>query len=153
MVVIALQELSRRQIPQSYLDHCLALIKFWVPLVPVEFIFNLDETGLSDWEERKSRPVLIPTTVENADLHYPANRGIRYQTLLCYVSASGNAHCPLLLCSKTAALSIYHMGILNGIDLRIKIQSSRYLNKKLLPEYVCEVFLPAVESNRELPRC
>jgi hypothetical protein len=42
------------------LDRYLALIKSWVPFVPAELIFNLDETGLSDWEEKKPKPVLIP---------------------------------------------------------------------------------------------
>jgi hypothetical protein len=51
------------------LDRYLALIEFWVPLVPAELIFTLDETGLPDWEERKPKPVLIPTTVHNVNLH------------------------------------------------------------------------------------
>jgi hypothetical protein len=67
-VVVAPQELPRRQVPRSYLDRDLALIKSWIPIVAVELIFNLDETGLSDWEERKAKSVLVPTTVENAAL-------------------------------------------------------------------------------------
>jgi hypothetical protein len=43
------------------------------------------------------------------------------------------------------------MEIRDGIDLRIKIQPSRYLNKELFLEYVREVFLPAVEIDREFP--
>jgi hypothetical protein len=118
-----------------------------------QLIFNLDEIGLSDWEERKPKLSLIPMTVENADLHSLVDRGIRRQMLLCCVSASGNAYCPLLLCSNPAALSIFQMGIRHGIDLRIKIQPSLYLNKDLFLEYVRDVFLPAVESNRELSGC
>jgi hypothetical protein len=45
-IVVARQELPRRQIPWSYLDRHLALIKSWVPLVPAKLIFTLDETGL-----------------------------------------------------------------------------------------------------------
>jgi hypothetical protein len=86
-VIVTPQEHPRRQIPRSHLDRFLALITSWVLLVPAELIFNLDETGLSGWEERKPKPVLIPTTVENADLHYPVDRGIRHQTLLCCISA------------------------------------------------------------------
>jgi hypothetical protein len=71
MVVGAQQELQRRQIPRSYLDRYLAVINSWVPLVRAELIFNLDETGLSDWEERKPKPALIPTTIKKADLHSP----------------------------------------------------------------------------------
>jgi hypothetical protein len=87
---------------RSYLDRFLALIKSWVPHVPAELFCNLDETDSYDWEERKPKPVFIPTTVENADLHRPVDRGIRHQTLLCRVSATGNANYPLPLCSNTA---------------------------------------------------
>jgi hypothetical protein len=59
----------------------------------------------------------------------------------------------LLLCSNSAALSIFHGEIRDGIDLRIKIQPSPYLNKQPFFEYVHEVFLPAVESNREFTGC
>jgi hypothetical protein len=117
----------------------------------VELIFNLDETGLSHWEEKKPKQVLIRTTVKNANLYYPTDREIHHQTLLCRVSASGDAYCLLLLCSNPAALSIFHMGIRDGIHLRIKIQPSLYFNKELLLEHVREGFLPAVESNCELP--
>jgi hypothetical protein len=100
-----------------YLDRSLALIKSWVLHVPAELFFNLDETDSSDWEEMKPKPVLIPTTVENADLSHPVDREIRHQTLLCCVSVSRDAYCPLLLCPNPAALSIFHMRIRDGIDL------------------------------------
>jgi hypothetical protein len=45
------------------------------------------------------------------------------------------------------------MRIRDGIDFRILVQPLPYLSKELFLEYVCEVFLPAVEVNRELPEC
>jgi hypothetical protein len=36
-----------------YLQGYIALLSTHVPLVPSELIFNLDETGLSDWEEKR----------------------------------------------------------------------------------------------------
>jgi hypothetical protein len=45
------------------------------------------------------------------------------------------------------------MGICDGIDLRITIQPSLYLNKELFLEHVREIFLPEVENNCELPGC
>jgi hypothetical protein len=90
----------------------------------------------------KLKPVLIPTTVENADLHYPVDRGICHQTILLRV----NIRRCLLPCSNPAALLTFHMGIRDGIDLRIKIQPSSYLNKELFLEFVREVFPPAVKK-------
>jgi hypothetical protein len=100
--VLAPEELPRLQIPRCYLDKYITLIKPWVPLVPAELIFNLDETGLSDWEERKPKPALIPTDLEDSHFHYPADRAIRHQTLLCCVSAAGDAYCLFLVSSNTS---------------------------------------------------
>jgi hypothetical protein len=45
------------------------------------------------------------------------------------------------------------MEIRDGINLRIEIQPSTYLNKELFLTYVRETFLAAVKSNREPPGC
>jgi hypothetical protein len=36
------------------------LIKKRVPFVPAELMHNLDKVGLSDWEDSKPKPVLVP---------------------------------------------------------------------------------------------
>jgi hypothetical protein len=59
--VVLPQEQLRLQIPRSFLDDYIRIIQTYIPLVPTELIFNLDETGLSDWEERKSTPVIVPS--------------------------------------------------------------------------------------------
>jgi hypothetical protein len=62
-IILAPQDLHTLQIPCCCLDQYITLIKARVPLVPDEliFIFNLYETGLSDWEEKKPKSALIPT--------------------------------------------------------------------------------------------
>jgi hypothetical protein len=55
--IVSPQEQTRLHVPQSSVDQHFALIKEWVPLIPAELIFNSDECSLSDWEERKPRPV------------------------------------------------------------------------------------------------
>jgi hypothetical protein len=94
--VVKPQEQLRLQIPREYLNDYISLIKTYTPLVPAELIFNLDETGLSDWEERKAKPVIIQSHASQTALHYPIDRTVRHHTLLCCVSASGDAYCPFL---------------------------------------------------------
>jgi hypothetical protein len=36
-------------------------------------LYNLDETGLSDWEDSKPKPVAVPTTLGDAMIHSPVN--------------------------------------------------------------------------------
>jgi hypothetical protein len=88
--VVSTQELPRLETPRCYLDKDINLLEVYIPLVPFELIFCLDETGLPDWEERRSKPVLVTDDATTRLLHCPVDRGIRHQTLLCCISASGD---------------------------------------------------------------
>jgi polysaccharide pyruvyl transferase WcaK-like protein len=60
--VVRPQEDVRLEVLHDYLHQCIRLIKELVTLVPTELLFNVDESGFSDWEERKPKCVLIPIT-------------------------------------------------------------------------------------------
>jgi type IV secretory pathway protease TraF len=49
-VIVAPQEKFRFKVPRGYLEEYLTLIKKIVLIVSAELFFNLDETGLSEWE-------------------------------------------------------------------------------------------------------
>jgi hypothetical protein len=49
-VTVAPQEKVRLEVPRCYLEEYSTLIKQIVPIVPTELLFNLDETGLSEWQ-------------------------------------------------------------------------------------------------------
>jgi hypothetical protein len=103
--------------PHEYLDGSIRLIKEYVPLVPTELLFNINESGFSDWEERKPKSVLIPTEARGTTLYYSGSRKIRHQTLDCCVTAAGDAYCPLLISAHAAARDAFQHQIRDGIDL------------------------------------
>jgi hypothetical protein len=115
------QEDVRLEVIHEYLDQCIRLIKELVTLVPTELLFNVDESGFSDWEERKPKCVRIPTEARETILHYPASRKIRHQTLVCCAMAAGDAYCPLLESSDPATRAVFEHQIRDGIDLQIEI--------------------------------
>jgi hypothetical protein len=49
-VTVAPQEKISPKVPHCYLEEYLTLIKKIVPIIPTELSFNLDETGLLEWE-------------------------------------------------------------------------------------------------------
>jgi hypothetical protein len=55
----------------SHLDRCIALIKIYVPLVPTELIFNMDESSLSDWEEQGPERLLVLSDPDDQRFHIP----------------------------------------------------------------------------------
>jgi hypothetical protein len=116
-------------------------------------LFNVDESDFSDWEEGKSKCVLIPTEARETTLHCPASRKICRQTLICCVTAAGDAYCPLLVSSDPATRAVFEDQIRDGIDLQIEISSSPYVNAEIIERYVDTVLIPALEADRQLPGC
>jgi hypothetical protein len=122
-------------------------------LVPAELIFNLDEAGLSDWEERKMKPVIIPPHAPSSTLHYPLDRTIRRHILLCCVSESGDAYSPLFIALHPKTRSIFEKSIRENIDLKLEIRQVPDVDAGLFNQYRKEIFIPAVAANREPPGC
>lgn len=76
-------------------------------LVEKIIVYNIDETGLSDWENRKPKIVIVPKDLENEDLHYPVNRGIRHITLVVTISKGGESYFPLVVTSDPSLEHIF----------------------------------------------
>jgi hypothetical protein len=127
------------------------LIKNYVPKIPAELIFNTDETGLSDWEERKEKMVLVPSIHIDSTLHSPVNWPVRYHTLMCCISAAGDAYCPLPIAPNRGAQKIFETGIRRDIDIMMEIREPVYALANIFHRYVETVFFPAIAANRKLP--
>jgi hypothetical protein len=93
-------------------------------------MFNLDATGLWDWEDSTPKPIFIPTHLGDSMIHYPVHHPVRRQILLCCISASGNAYCLLLVSAEESVSQILDMGIGYGIGLRIRIAPFLYVMKE-----------------------
>jgi hypothetical protein len=119
---------SHLEILQVLLDKYLALIKKHIPLVSNELTFHINESGFSDWKERKSKPVGIPTGIRNSTAQRLVDREIRHQTLICRITADDNAYYPFLISFDRAGCQVFDQGIREGFDLRIKITPFPYAN-------------------------
>jgi hypothetical protein len=150
---LAPQENPRLQVLKQFPDDYVKLIKEYVPPVPTELIFNIDERGFSDWEERRPKPVLIPPEFERSVLHYPINRAIRHQSIIYCIAAAGDSYCPLLVSAEPSITQVFNHGPRDGIDLTIQIAKSAHVTKEIFESYVYTVLIPAVESNRTLKGC
>jgi hypothetical protein len=126
----------RLEIPRSYLEEYLKLIKKVVSIVPTELLSNLDETGFSEWENRKREPVLVPTRKQESTLHYPVDRSVRHHALLCCVTASGDSYCLMLLASTASVRKLFDTGVRDHIDLTIEVKELAYAIAELFYRYI-----------------
>jgi hypothetical protein len=149
----AAQENPRLEVPRAWLDQYLGLITKMVPVACCELIYSVDETGLSDWEERRSKQVIAPAATKGQTLHYRADRGIRHQTLVCTISAGGDAYSPLLLTSDQTTLRLFDKPIRRGIDFSVQIKDSPYVDTETFRNYIIQTIIPhfAADRNGALP--
>jgi hypothetical protein len=56
-----------------------------VPIARTALMFNLYETGLSDWENQKSKPMLMPAIKRDSTLYYSMDGPpAPHHFMLCY---------------------------------------------------------------------
>jgi hypothetical protein len=116
--------------------------------VPNELIFNIDDCGFSDWEERKAKLVLISSRVRNASLHDRVDRRIRHQTLICCITGDGDVYYPLLVSAGRPVTKAFERGVRNGIGLKSELASLPYVAQDILNRRIHEVLIPAVVSKQ-----
>jgi hypothetical protein len=64
-VTVTPQEKVKLEVPRCYLEEYLTFIKKIVPTVATEVLFNLDETGLSEWENQNVNQSLFQPKSKN----------------------------------------------------------------------------------------
>jgi hypothetical protein len=68
------QEEPRLQVPRIFLEETICSLHETFHACPVDLVFNLDEVGISDWEDRNPKRVVIPITISAQRLqHSPSN--------------------------------------------------------------------------------
>ncbi|OHT08943.1 hypothetical protein TRFO_22368 [Tritrichomonas foetus] len=77
------QESNLFDVPQQYLNEYILLLHHYVKNINPELLLKLDEVGISDWEWRKKKKVVISTKMKQEhSLHFKINRSIRHTSLL-----------------------------------------------------------------------
>jgi hypothetical protein len=54
------QERTRLEVPRVFLDETISCLRDFVQGMKADLVFNLDEVGMSDWEDRKDKKVIVP---------------------------------------------------------------------------------------------
>lgn len=143
------QDATRLTVPRKYLMEFLDLVEKLILIVPAALTYNIDETGLSDWEERKKKTVIIPKELKDIDLQYPVDRKNKHVTLVVTISADGDAYFPLAITSNPNLTKIFDLNIRENVDLLLQISTSSYINKDIFKNHIINNFIPQVEEDRK----
>jgi hypothetical protein len=143
------QEDPRLQIPRTFLEQYLTLVGEHVVGVNSRLVFNIDETGCSDWEERGPYPGIVPAAMKNHRIHFPVSRRVKHQTMLVCINAAGETLCPLIVTTDRSARGVFRDGIEENVDLQVHLGTSAYVNAAVFYSYLDEVLIRRIEDFRE----
>jgi hypothetical protein len=116
------------------------------------FVYNIDETGCSDWEERKPFRGIIPASMDRNRIHFPVNRRIKHQIMLVCINAAGEALCPLIVTSDPATMGVFRDDIEEDVDLKVHVGHSAYVDAEIFQSYIRDVLIPTIEDYRREQR-
>jgi hypothetical protein len=76
-----------------------------------ELVFNLDEVGSPDSEDRKPKKLFVPRSVSPDDTYHPVSHRYRHIALLACVSAAGNVLTPMVIVGSAILDPLWHHGL------------------------------------------
>jgi hypothetical protein len=72
------QENPRLEIPRSCLDTMGECLRQPVQDCCADLVFNLDEVGISEWEDRVARKVIVPVSMSGETIHHGVHRNLKH---------------------------------------------------------------------------
>jgi hypothetical protein len=119
-----------------FLDKTVQDLNEHVQECTAELVINLNEIGISDWEDRKMRNVVVMATMRGQMIHHGISRTVKHISVIAYVSAACESPTPYIISSEDCALVQEQ---LKKHDVRFGRDLASKLNRK--PYMTAEIFL------------
>jgi hypothetical protein len=103
----------------------------------VELVFNLDEIGMSEWDNRKEKKVIIPATMDGQTIHHRASRNVRHISIITYITAVGESMTPYTVASQDSdaiGKRLMSRGVRLGVSSVLQHRSKPYVSGKFFLE-------------------
>jgi hypothetical protein len=145
------QENPRLEVPRAFLDAAVEGFRAHVHGACAELVFDLDEIGISEWEDRAARRVIVPSAMRGQTIFHSVHRNLKHISVVACISAAGEHMTPFFVCSQVndaVERALKTQGFRMGIDLIIKRRNKPYVNSDLFHEYISTVLLPYIDELR-----
>jgi hypothetical protein len=145
------QEEPRLQVLRIVLEETICNLHETLRGCPANLVFNLDEIGISDWEDRKPKKVVVPITVATHDIHHRMSRNVKHISIVKSISAGGACLTPYVVTSQESATfhrALEATGIQIGKHVILKQRAKPYVNVDLFENSVRTAFLPHLAITR-----
>jgi hypothetical protein len=119
----------------------------------VELVFNLDELGISDWDDRKTKAVIARAAMLDQTIHHGVSRNVKHISAIACVPAAEESHLPCIVTSQNSSTVQEHLNkqrVRLGSDFALKFNQKAYINAGIFLDYIRTIFLPYIDGFRGL---
>jgi hypothetical protein len=148
------QENPRLEIQRSFLDTMISYRGEHLPGSLAELVFDLDEVGISEWEDRAPRKVIVPVSMTDQTTHHGVHRNLKHMLVICCVSAAGESLTPFVVSLQVKDKVIETLkieGFRMGVDMVLEHRQKAYVTATLFQQYITNVLIPFIERLRTNP--
>jgi hypothetical protein len=141
------QEDAPLQVPQDFLFETISRMEEAVQSCVCHLVLKLDEVRASEWEDRKSKNVVVPTATDYQTIHHGINWNLKHFIVIICVVVSGEHVIPDIIRSQESddlRKALRKKGIEFERHLILKKSQKPYVNSKSFPEYAKSTFIPHV---------
>jgi hypothetical protein len=79
------------QVPRVFVERTIHDLHDYVQSCVAELVLNLDEVGISDWEDRKGKKVAVPPAMLGQTIHHGVARNVKHISVIaCKLAAGGH---------------------------------------------------------------
>jgi hypothetical protein len=142
------QDVDRVDIPRVFFENYFVQASRFLKGKIAELVFNIDEVGASDWEDRHAIMSVVPATVLDKTVTYKASRKFQHATLVACISAAGDSVPPLIVAREGDDKKIWDLGWREDKDFTLRHAQKCYVTKDLFLEYLCRIVVPFINFTR-----
>jgi hypothetical protein len=122
-------EALRPEVPRLFLGETVRCITQFVQGRPSELVFNFDEIGISDWENRTAKNVIVPKSMCEQMIHHKANRNLKHISITAGISPAGESmRLTFAIFKILRPRTIEKCGIRFGTDFFLKSRAKPSMN-------------------------
>jgi hypothetical protein len=114
------QDQQRLQVPGMFLNRTVQNLNEHIQGCVAELVFNLEEVGISDWEVREPRKVLVPATMRGHPAHHGISRTVKHIAVITFVSDAGESFTPYMITLQDSA-SVQEQRKKHGVRFRAEL--------------------------------
>jgi hypothetical protein len=103
------EEERRAQVPRAFLERIIQHLHNYRQGCVAELVFNLDEVGIPDWEDRKTKKVIALAATFGQTIHHGVCRNVKHISVISCISATGESRRHSILTSQNASAVQEHL--------------------------------------------